>query len=225
MEVLQHDDLVRLTVVLWAIWHARRQVIHENIFQSPLSTHNFVERFLFDLVKVMPKSVNREGGGTRVPRWIPPPNGMMKVNVDAALSKNMNVAAMAVVARDEKGKFQGGSVIVLDGVSSPETAEAMACREGCALASDLGLQKIRIATDCANVVTAIHGPGMGPCGHIVREIKAGMASFLTGEVVHESRKANGDAHTLAKSLIYKQLGRHVWLLAPPDGVCTSYHVT
>ena len=30
---------------------------------------------------------------------------MMKVNVDAALSKNMNVAAMAVVARDEKGKF------------------------------------------------------------------------------------------------------------------------
>jgi len=54
---------------------------------------------------------------------------MMKVNVDAALSKNMNVAAMAVVARDEKGKFQGASLIVLDGVSSPETAEAMACRE------------------------------------------------------------------------------------------------
>ena len=105
MEVLQHDDLVRLTVVLWAIWHARRQVIHENIFQSPLSTHNFVERFLFDLVKAMPKSVNREGGGTRVPRWIPPPNGMMKVNVDAALLKNMNVAAMAAVTRDEKGKF------------------------------------------------------------------------------------------------------------------------
>src|SRR6185295_10744836 len=126
----------------------RRQVIHENIFQSPLSTHNFVERFLSDLVKATPKSVNREGGGTRVPRWIPPRNGMMKVNVDAALSKNMNVAAMAVVARDEKGKFQGASVIVLDGVSSPETAEAMACREGCALASDLGLQKIRIATNC-----------------------------------------------------------------------------
>ena len=52
-----------------------------------------------------------------------------------------------------------------------------------------------------------------------------MASFLTAEVVHESRKANGDAHSLAKSSIYKQLGHHVWLLAPPDGVCTSYHVT
>ena len=105
MEVLQHDDLVRLTVVLWAIWHARRQVIHENIFQSPLSTHNFVERFLSDLAKATSKSVNRERGGTRVPRWIPPPNGMMKVNVDAALSKNMTVAAMAAVARDEKGEF------------------------------------------------------------------------------------------------------------------------
>ena len=64
-------------------------------------------------------------------------------------------------------------MIVLDGVSSPETAEAMACREGCALASDLGLQKIRIATDCANVVTAIHGPGMGPYGHIFQRNQGG----------------------------------------------------
>ena len=107
MEVLQHDDLVRLTVVLWAIWHARRQVIHENIFQSPLSTHNFVERFLSDLVKATPKLVNREGRGTRVPRWIPPRNGMMKVNVDAALSKNMNVAAMAVSQETKRASSRG----------------------------------------------------------------------------------------------------------------------
>ena len=37
-------------------------------------------------------------------------------------------------------------MLVMEGVSSPETAEAMACREGLALAKDLALQKVRIAT-------------------------------------------------------------------------------
>ena len=104
----------------------------------------------------------------------------------------------------------------------PEVAEAMACREGLALARDLGLQRFRMASDCANVVSSAQGPGMGLYGHIVREIKAGLASFTDALLVHEGRISNGDAHRLAKISIYESLGRHVWFLAPPDGVCTSY---
>ena len=62
---------------------------------------------------------------------------------------------------------------------------------------------------------------MGPYGHITREIKAGVATFMEAEVIHESRKLNGEAHSLAKSSIYNSVGRHVWLLSPPNGVCTS----
>ena len=82
------------------------------------------------------------------------------MNVDAALSKNSDIAAMAAVARDETGMFLGASALVVEGTTSPEVAEAMACREGLALASDLDLQKIRIATDCVNVVKNIYGQGM-----------------------------------------------------------------
>jgi len=63
---------------------------------------------------------------------------------------------------------------------------------------------------------------MGCHGHIIRELKEGMASFEKAEIVHESRASNFDAHRLAKSSMYKPLGRHVWLLSPPDGVCTNY---
>ena len=90
-------------------------------------------------------------------RWIPPPQGVLKVNVDAALSKNSDTAAVAAVARDETGMFLGASALVVEGITSPEVAEAMACREGLALASDLDLQKIRIVTECVNVVKSIHG--------------------------------------------------------------------
>ena len=84
----------------------------------------------------------------QVPCWIPPPRGVLKVNVDAALSKNSDIAAMAAVARDETGMFLGASALVVEGITSPEVAEAMACREGLALASDLDLQKIRIHGLC-----------------------------------------------------------------------------
>nr|TKV91397.1 hypothetical protein SEVIR_9G093950v2 [Setaria viridis] len=36
---------------------------------------------------------------------------------------------------------------------------------------------------------------------------------------------NVDAHNLARSSLYLQAGRHVWLLEPPEGVCKSYSVT
>ena len=111
----------------------------------------------------------------------------MKVNVDIAISKNLCIATIAAIARDERGSFQGASVLVMEDVSSPETAEAMACREGLALAKDLALQKILIATDCANVVRSIQGHGTGPYGHITREIKAEMASFMEAEVGEESQ--------------------------------------
>ena len=140
----------------------------------------------------------------------------MEVNVDAALSKNSNKAAMAAVARDDVGNFLGASALLSR--SSPEVAEAMAYREGLALATDLSLQKIRIATDCANVVMNIHGPGMGLYGHIIRE------NFQVVNFIHENRKSNEDAHRLARSSVYDMPGRFVWFLSTPDGGCTSYNL-
>ena len=52
---LPQEDLVRVTINMWAIWYARRKAIHEAIFQSPLSTHSFVERFISDLNLTKPK--------------------------------------------------------------------------------------------------------------------------------------------------------------------------
>jgi hypothetical protein len=64
----------------------------------------------------------------------------MKINVDAAISTNMVRASVAAVAHDQTGKFLGASGVVLEGITDVETAEAIACREGLALASDLYLQ-------------------------------------------------------------------------------------
>ena len=103
-----------------------------------------------------------------MPKWIPPPADTMKINVDAAISKNTGRAAAAAVARDGMGAFQGASVLVIQGITDPESMEAIACREGLALASDLTFRKVRIASDNISVVKSIRGDeDKGIYGHVV----------------------------------------------------------
>jgi hypothetical protein len=47
----------------------------------------------------------------------------------------------------------------VEGYNDPELVEAMACREGLALASDLGLHSFRVASDCGNM-EELHGQGV-----------------------------------------------------------------
>ena len=74
-----------------------------------------------------------------------------------------------------------------------------------------------------NVVRSSKGDGKGVYGHIVQEIKASPSAFESFDFVHKGRVSNVDAHCLARSCVNCELGRQVWLLSPPEGVCTSVH--
>ena len=110
--------------------------------------------------------------------------------------------------------------MVIKGGSDPEIMEAEACREGVSLARDLHLTKAKMASDCQNVIRRIiGGDKLGTYGQLVREIKETIGEFQTFEFGHEGRTTNVDAHNLARSSISLDIGRHVWFLDPPVGVC------
>ncbi|KAM0866723.1 hypothetical protein ACQ4PT_042447 [Festuca glaucescens] len=111
-----HDELTQVVVTLWAIWHARRKALHEDVFQSPLSTHSFIRRFIDELNVLVAPVKQKVSGVSQVPRWIPPPPGVSKINIDAALSKNLNIASVLAIARDDTGLFLGASTQVLQGL-------------------------------------------------------------------------------------------------------------
>lgn len=58
-------------------------------------------------------------------------------------------------------------------------------------------------------------------GAIINEIKATAAGFQKIDFVYESRNSNVDAHGLAKNSPFDAIGRHVWLIDPPHGVCKT----
>jgi hypothetical protein len=114
----------------------------------------------------------------------------------------------------EQEFFLGPSVLIIQGVTDPESMEALACREGLDLASDLAVRKFSLASDNISVVKNIKSGSKGAYTHIVEEIRARARAFVSAEFVHEDRASNVDAHNLATSSVYCELGRLVWLLSP-----------
>ena len=97
--------------------------------------------------------------------------------------------ASAAICRDDKGVYLGASVTVFDGLVDLECLEAHACCEAFALATDLQLRRVKVATDCLATVNHLYGNFMGSSATIIRDIKLRMRQVDESEVVHEARES------------------------------------
>ncbi|KAK1607814.1 hypothetical protein QYE76_031487 [Lolium multiflorum] len=69
-------------------------------------------------------------------RWVPPPSGSYKINVDVAVAKTANMGAVGAVCRSDQGLYLGAAAMVFEGITQPAILEALACREGLALLAE-----------------------------------------------------------------------------------------
>jgi hypothetical protein len=111
---------ITMFVALWMIWHARRKAIHKNIFQSPLSVHYFVQNFIADIENL--KRQEKKGLPIAVtaaaPCWNPPPQGHVKINVDAVVGENNGQGAVAAIARSAQGEFMRAASLLFPGMAA-----------------------------------------------------------------------------------------------------------
>lgn len=84
--------------------------------------------------------------------WVPPPEGTVKINVDAGISVDHNLGAATAICRDREVSYLGSPVLVIHGLLDPATVEAVACRDALALAQDLGMQRVVVSSDCKQAV-------------------------------------------------------------------------
>jgi hypothetical protein len=97
IESLSREDLARAAITLWAIWYAKRKIIYDDEYQSPLSTHLFIESYLRDLAIANPSTGTSKEASAKHPEWIVPDAGCVKLNVDATMAKTGPGGAMGVV--------------------------------------------------------------------------------------------------------------------------------
>ena len=123
-------------------------------------------------------------------QWLPPPLEHVKMNADAAVL-NGTVGAVAVVCRDIHEVFLRASAITFKHIHNPTILEALAVRGALAVAEDLYVQEIYVASDCKSVVEEIK-QGSSLAGHaaIIHEIIARSHAFSSCDIIHEFRSLN-----------------------------------
>jgi ribonuclease HI len=214
LETTSHSDFTTILITLWEIQTARRKAIHESIFQSPVTIVGFVQKYELSIVNAKNLRSSSMIVWQTAPRWIPPPADSLKINVDGGIAKTQNKGAAAPACRDALGRYMGSSIIVVEGITDPATLEAMACNEALALAADLSLQRLQIASDAAEVLKNISTGSFCHYSTILREIESRQTEFSLVRFIHEGRASNHDAHNLVRSALFLEFGRHVWLLEP-----------
>ena len=88
------------------------------------------------------------------------------------------------------------------------------------MSEDLDLERVHIATNCPRVVREIEAPkNLGGHCMVFHEIKERSNLFRACLFSHEQRECNEEPHRLARMATSLDIGRHVWLDAPPAHLC------
>ena len=136
------------------------------------TTHHFVMKYIRELNDCKPKEVQHTPATRstiRKPRWIRPPVNFAKIRVDGAVNRANEEGAYSAVCREYNGNYLGSLVIKCAGLTDPTTLEALACREALALAQDLSLSHVVVASDNKGVVQDINLGIGGMYATIVKE--------------------------------------------------------
>jgi hypothetical protein len=157
---LERSDEVQATtlaVCFWHIWEARNDA--RNSVESPNPTRvchkilAYVHLIKENLFKCTPAP--RCEPDNPVPKWCPPPPGVIQINSDAAIFESANRMGAGIVARDHLGTCVFACRHQLLGLASPEVAEALALHRAVTLASEVGYEKVIFASDCLSLVQRI----------------------------------------------------------------------
>ena len=153
-------------------------------------------------------------------QWMPPPNGWIKVNVDAAFCITTRSATLGMVARNEKSEVCYSAVTKSEDTDTPLLAEIKAILFGVQMAKEMGIRNIQLESDCLLAITELSKNDDSFCewNSILMDIEAESLDYDICLFTHVSRIANALAHNIAK--YHCELGDHrIWRNALPPLIC------
>ncbi|KAI4974912.1 hypothetical protein ZWY2020_048519 [Hordeum vulgare] len=203
---------------LWSWWSERNSVNHKKGRRSAevleALINSTVREWVEFLGKKQPKPKHME-------RWKPPPDEVIKINLDAAFTASTGDGGWGPVARDHEGDLVGLAVGRLAHLTDPLQAETEALRHAIAFAEDQGMGRVIFETDCSNLQQAISSTAQDrePLGIFFREAKFRLQfGFMEWQVVYFPRMCNTAAHVLAARGMVGAYDNRVWQSNFPNDV-------
>lgn len=133
-------------------------------------------------------------------RWIAPPPGCVKLNVDAGVATQLCRIGCGAVIRDHLGTYMASAAVPIAGLLTPSVAEALAILHGLILCSRLGYRKVLVESDCQKVCLAMQKRSTldADFGNVISDILKLSQSVQVVGFFFCKRDHNTIAHGLAK---------------------------
>ena len=149
---MKRTDLIATTV--WYVWWERRHYVHEDLLQDPARSAQAIAVLAKNFTRAREKK-------TRIRRhvWEKPPEGTVKLNIDAGFDLDSGSGSTGAILRDDMGIFMAASCGDISFAEDAATTEARALRDGLLLANDLGCNKLYVEADCMEVIEVMQSGG------------------------------------------------------------------
>ena len=108
-----------------------------------------------------------------VPKWIPPPDDFVKINLDGAFTAESTSGGWGCIARSSDGNVIFAAAGRAHNLSEALHSESFAMLKAIMLAEQNGMGRVIFATDCACLKAACSSSEFdhSPLGTLFREIK------------------------------------------------------
>jgi ribonuclease HI len=207
-----------IVVACWYIWWIRRRRTNNETVPP-------IHKCKISILSITANAAKaqKHASASLVSKWSCPDPRQLKLNVDASFFLDDRARATGAVIRDFQGNFIAANCRFLPHVASAEMAEAMAMKEGLALAASLGCSVNHAESDSSDTIEACIGTDTwwsqseaiyADCTDLATEI---------GEVKFSpiSREANKVAHELARQCFIDKADCN-WVDEPPSFVLGSF---
>ena len=134
-----------VTMIVWALWQRRNDIIWNNKTKPPIDVVNQATQLLEDWKLTKSKETTSTPEQTNhLGKWSISVIGTLKCNFDASLFTNPHRSGYGCVVRDNNGSFVSGMHGSISGKFTPLMAEALSVREALSWLKGVQLQHIII---------------------------------------------------------------------------------
>ncbi|KAG8650771.1 hypothetical protein MANES_07G069794v8 [Manihot esculenta] len=220
LQLVRKEDQAMVVMICWALWQARNDVVWSSKWSSPAAVVYRARTILYDWCNarhVDDSSSNAVPAPPPLHFWVPPLQGFLKANVDAAVFPDGFIGVGGVL-RSYDGSFVGACQHRLLGYFSPKTAELITIREVLSWIKRLGYDQIVLESDALTVVKALLSSStsdFSSFGSLVDDCKSLIAEMNSVSVSFVPRSANSVAHLIARAASTIS-DRIEWLSTPPQ---------
>ncbi|MQM23497.1 hypothetical protein Taro_056562, partial [Colocasia esculenta] len=175
--------------------HVCQACHQQNLFIRAISTtfklHNIPQPWLTALLQIRNGNQNLKINIPTVVKWLTPPKGRLKQNVDGAFKMTSGEAGGGGILCDHKGNMCCAFAKTYHGLNSSLTAEALALRDGLSICCSRGVSDVLVETDSLNLLQIVTRQLCCPWELVcILQDVAVKTMNLKAEIIHGPREAN-----------------------------------